>query len=108
MDYTYNITFVAAPEKEKDIIKYIQEDMLGAIINEKFPVKNPELKKVIETGGEVLDADNGVSLAFSVSFDSEELAHLWYDHILSKVLESFHRHFGDQALYFITLLEKIL
>ena len=103
--YAYNITFVVDPSKENEIIRYINDDLRPKLFGPESPASNPELKKVVEAGGEKPGPDHGLSLALSASFETEESAHLWNDHILLPVLGDFHLKFGQHALFFITLLE---
>ena len=107
MNYTYNITFVTHPDKEKELADYLREFVVPALFNENSEAKNPELKKVIETGGEKPDPDHGVSIALSASFLSEKSAHEWNDSLLIPVLEKFHLKFQNECFFFVTLLENI-
>ena len=102
--YTYNITFVVDPAKETHMITYIKEDLLPKIFNGS---QKPEIKKVIEAGGEKPGPEHGLSMALAMNFDTEEKAHLWHDHELIPALEDFNAKFGTNALYFITLLEEV-
>lgn len=105
--YIYNVTFVVDPSKEAQLLKYIRNELLTKLFNPESPAKLPELRKVIEAGGEKPGADHGLSIALSATFDTEETAHLWNDHILLPALGDFHLTFGNQALFFVTLLEGI-
>lgn len=105
--YTYNTTFVVAPDKEAELLQYIRREILSKLFNEDSPAKNPDLKKIIEAGGEKRGPEHGVSIALAASFPSEETAHLWNDHFLLPALQSFHTKFGDQAVFFVTLLEHL-
>lgn len=105
--YTYNITFVVGREKEEQLLQYIRQNLIPGIFNPESPAKNPELKKVVEAGGEKPDEDHGLSIALAATFSSEEEAHLWNDHILLPALGDFHLKFGQHALFFVTLLENI-
>lgn len=105
--FTYNITFIVEPEREKELLDYIIKDLLSKLFNPESPARNPELKKVVEAGGEKPDADHGLSIALSATFSSEETAHLWNDHILIPALGDFHKKFGVNSLFFVTLLENI-
>ena len=107
MSYIYNITFVCSPDKESEMLSYIRGELLENLFNAESPARSPELRKVIEAGGEVPGEDHGVSLALSAEFESEELAHLWNDHILLPSLGDFHKKMGQQALFFVTLLEQL-
>lgn len=105
--FTYNITFVISPERESDLLDYIRKELLSVLFNPESPASNPELKKLIEAGGEKPGPDHGLSIALSASFQSEETAHLWNDHILLPALGNFHLKFGQHALFFVTLLENL-
>lgn len=107
MTYTYNVTFIVEPEKEQDLIEYIRKELLGILFSPESPAKNPDLKKIIEAGGEKPGPDHGLSIALSATFESEENAHLWNDHILIPSLGSFNLKFGKQALFFVTLLSNL-
>lgn len=105
--FTYNVTFMVSPEKEEELLKYLREELIGKIVNPQSPARDPELKKVVEAGGEKPGPDHGLSMALAVDFDTEESAHLWNDHILLPALGDFHSYFGSHALFFVTLLENI-
>ena len=105
--YTYNVTFVVAPDDEKELLEYIRATLLPILFNEESPAKNPALKKVVEAGGEKPGPDHGLSIALSGDFESEETAHLWNDHILIPALGGFHRRFGQHSVFFVTLLENL-
>ena len=105
--YTCNITFVVASEREEELLIYIRKELVPKLFNPESPARNPELKKLVEAGGEKPGPDHGLSIALAAAFPSEETAHLWNDHILIPALGEFHSKFGDQALFFVTLLENI-
>ena len=105
--FTYNITFAADPSKESQLLQYISRTLLPKIFNENSPARNLQLKKVIEAGGEKPSSEDALSIALAADFESEEKAHLWNDHFLLPALNDFQEKFGTQALFFITLLEKI-
>lgn len=105
--YTYNVTFGVSAEKEAELLKYIRYELIPAVCNPESPARNPELKKVMEAGGEIAQPEHGISIALAVTFLTEETAHLWNDHILVPALGDFHLKFGDHALFFITLLENL-
>lgn len=105
--YTYNVTFVVAPDKEKELLEYIRTEVVKKVFNPESPARNPELKKIVEAGGEKPGPEHGISIALAATFDSEETAHLWNDHILLPALGEFNLKFGQHALFFITLLENL-
>ena len=105
--YTYNITFIVSPQREDQLLDYIRQELIGALFNPESPARNPELKKVVEAGGEKPGPEHGLSIALSATFPSEETAQLWNDHILVPALGDFHLNFGQDALFFITLLENL-
>ncbi|MCH5226140.1 MAG: DUF4286 family protein [Muribaculaceae bacterium] len=105
--HTYNVTFVISQSREEELLKFIRSELLEALFNPESPARNPMLRKVVETGGEKPGPDHGLSIALSASFDSEENAHLWNDRILLPALGQFSSRFGNQALFFVTLLEDL-
>lgn len=105
--YTYNTTFVVSQEKENELLIYLRRELIPVLFSNESPAKNPELKKLIEVGGEKPGEDHGLSIALAASFDSEEEAYLWNDNILLPSLEFFHSKFGNHALFFVTLLENL-
>ncbi|MCH5235933.1 MAG: DUF4286 family protein [Muribaculaceae bacterium] len=105
--YTYNITFVVAPEKEPELLAYLREELILKIFNKDSGATKPELKKVVETGGEKPGPEHGLSIALAANLPSEEAAHHWNDHTLLPELNNFHLKFKDQALFFVTLLENL-
>lgn len=114
--YTCNVTFVTSQDREAELLSYLRGELLGKVSSQELetekmekmsPGYDPQLKKVVEAGGERLSPNDGQSIAFSLNFPSEETAHLWYDHTLMPALSDFSEKFGDQALYFVTLLENL-
>ena len=105
--YTYNITFIVAPDKRVVLLDYIRKNLLPVLFSDETPARNPELKMVVEAGGEKPGPDHGLSIALAATLPTEETAHLWNDHILIPALGDFHLKFGDQALFFVTLLENL-
>ena len=107
MEYTYNTTFITSRENESKLLDYIYKEIKNKLHLNESPAFNPELKKVMEAGGENSDDGDTCNIALSVSFENEEKAHLWHDHILLPALEDFHLQFGNDALFFITLLKNL-
>lgn len=105
--FTYNITFVTSPDMEEKMVVYLKNTFLPQVINSRSEARHPELKKIVEAGGEKPDPEHGVSVALSATFPSKEAAHKWHDDILLPALGEFHSAFGTHAVFFITLLEKI-
>lgn len=105
--YTYNITFVVSPERERDLLNYLRLTLIPQLFNPESPAKNPELRKVVEAGGEKPGPDHGLSIALAATFPSLEIAHQWHDDILLGNLGDFHLKFGEHALFFVTLLENL-
>ena len=96
-----------AQDSEAKLIEYMRLCLINKLFNPESPARNPELRKVIEAGGEKPGSDHGLSIALSAWFDSEENAHQWNDNILLPALADFPQKFGNQALFFVTLLENI-
>ena len=107
MSYTYNITFLASPQQEEELLQYLRLNIIPNVFNNESPAINPNLKKVMEAGGEKIGPEQGISIALSGEFQTEEQAHLWNDHILLPSLMDFQDKFGQNALFFITLLKNL-
>ena len=105
--FTYNITFIADPLKAQELEDYLRIKLIPEVFNPDFPALNPQLKKVIEIGGEKPSPEHGISIALSADFDTEESAHLWSDHILIPQIENLKEKIGFEVLHFVTLLEKL-
>ena len=105
--FTYNITFVVSPDKEDELLSYLRTSLIPRLFNPQSPAKSPELKKLVEAGGEKPDKDHGLSIALSAVFQTEETAGIWNDRILIPALGDFHLKFGEHALFFVTLLENL-
>ena len=105
--FTYNVTFVVHPEMETRLTDYIRRQLMGLLFNPTSPACNPELRKVVEAGGEKTGPDHGLSIALSASFESEGDAHEWNDRMLIPALGDFHREFGPHSLFFVTLLQNL-
>ena len=107
MQYTYNITFIVSPAKESEFIEFLSEEFIPTVCRPESKAMNPEMKKVVESGGEKVDTEHGVSIAFSVSFPDEEQARKWYDYTLGDALMYVNEKFGEEALFFITMLRNL-
>ena len=105
--FTYNITFVVAPEKEKEVLEYLRQEIIPELFNTETSATRPRLKKLVEAGGEKPEADHGLSIALSACLPSEEKAHHWHDMVLIPSLNDFHSKFGQHSLFFITLLQNL-
>ena len=107
MSYTYNITFATSPEKGNNMLCYLRDIFIHKIAIMDYGEIKVELKKIIEVGDERPDPDEGLNIAFSAVFHTEEQARLWHDHALMPALSDFYNIFGDTALYFITFMENL-
>lgn len=105
--FTYNITFIVAPELEAELLNFIRKDLVPKILGEDLASHRVSLKKLMEYGGEKPGVDEGLSIALAVDFPSEESAHLWNDHILLPALGGFTEKFETRGVFFITLLENL-
>ena len=107
MYYTYNITFVVLPHEEKELVRFLREELIPEVFNDNDNSHHVEIRKVIETGGERLDPNHGVSIALAGTFHSEEAARLWRDNKFLPAVSNFNLRFGNEAVYFMTLLENL-
>lgn len=107
MSYTCNITFVTSHDREGTLLGYLRGTLIPLLFNPESPALNPTIKKVVETGGEKVTAEHGLSIALSAELPSEEDARFWTENILNPALADFGEIFGEQGLFFITLLENI-
>lgn len=88
-------------------MEYLKTDLLPAICGPETKTHNPELKKVMEAGGEKPSPDQGISIALSLSFTTEKEARAWHDRVLAVSLSDFQERFSLNALYFITFLKTL-
>ena len=107
MNYIYNITFVTSPAEEQRLLSWIRTIALPALFNEESPARNAALRKVVEAGGEKPGEDHGVSIALHAEFKNEKDAKQWHDLVLVPALGGLHAEFGQEALFFVTLLEQL-
>ena len=105
--YTYNITFVTSPVEELQLTEYLQNRVIPRLFSKDSLAINPELRKVVEIGGETPDPQHGVSIALAATFPTAEVAHLWHENFLLPALAECDQKFGQQVLHFTTLLENI-
>lgn len=105
--FTFNITFVVASEAQNDLIAFIRNDVWDSVFCQGSLAFNPELKKLIRVNGELPDKEHGCSVALSAHFNSIEEANDWDNKFLRKALNDFNNKFGNEALYFTTLLEEL-
>ena len=107
MPYIYNVTFVVPPEREPDLLDWLQTEVPPLLFNPFSPAMNGEIRKVIEINGETPAPENGSNIALQATFETENNAHEWFSDFLPNSLNDFRNKFGDQAAFFITLLEEI-
>ena len=105
--FTYNITFVVSPDKEQELLEYIHRSMIPLLFRKENSAQNPELRKVVEAGGEKPGPDHGLSIALSATLPTEETAHFWNENILLPALRDFNNKFGCHSLFFVTLLKNL-
>ena len=107
MGYIYNVTFVASPEREPDLLNYLTGTLVPRVTENMGGANDLHLRKVMEIGGETPPPDHGVSIALSAVFNSKDEANAWKVSILEPALNDFCIRFGHESLYFVTLLEEI-
>ena len=107
MILTCNITFVTSPDNGDELIRYIRCEVIPVLFGPQSPALNPAIKKVVESGGEKLPEDHDLSIALSADFYSYEEETKWKEDFLLPTLQNFNDTYGEKALYFITLLEKV-
>ena len=105
--YSYNITFIVEPNQEERLLNYIRCDLTDRLFPIQSTAEGIVLQKVVEVGGEKPGNEDALSIAMAVSFPTEEDAYHWHDHTLLPALADFQNIFGNNSLFFITLLEKI-
>lgn len=108
MSYFYNITFITAKERKDNLIEYLKTVFIDKICNDNSPAKNPDMRIVIETGGEAVPEDHGVSIAVGILIEKSEDVYRWQSEILSPALSEFSLKFGEEAVFFTTLMENLL
>ena len=89
------------------MLEYLGKEFLPKIQTEEFTEINPQLRKVVVVSGKKPEPEHGVSIALSLEFKSEKTGYKWHDTVLNGALEVFRNRFGQEAFYFITLLENI-
>lgn len=105
--WTCNVTFVCDREKEGLLVTYLRNELIPSVFQGNHCDCPFSLKKIVEIGGEDLPADHGLSVALSADFLTREIAHQWLDDLFYPAMESFQDIFGREAVYFVTLLERI-
>lgn len=108
MKFTYNITFVTDSRQEQTVVDYLRQTAVPALFNDASPARNLELRKVVETGGEKPDPQQGSSIALAASFLTEAEAREWEQSFLAPALCDFQNNFQNKAFFFVTLLENLL
>lgn len=107
MDFICNITFVVAPEAEERFLDWARGTLVPSLFNNESPAMNPALRKVVEAGGEKPGKDHGVSIALHAEFATEAEVRKWHDIFLSPALGTFVTTFGQDSVFFITLLKAL-
>ena len=105
--FIYNITFVTSADRECAVMDYLVSVVMPHVFPHDASVKFDGIRKVVEAGGEKVSDGDGVSIALSAFIDTLNQAHTWHDEILIPALDDFNQAFGDNALFFITLLENL-
>ena len=107
MDYIYNVTFMVAPSEEARLLGWLKAEALPRLFNSESPAHNASLRKVVEAGGERIGEEHALSIALHAEFAAESSATDWNDIYLLPVLGEFHRKFGNESAFFVTLLENL-
>lgn len=107
MAYIYNITFVTSPDCYYSLLEWLRQEAIPVLFGDGTGAAAPCMRTVLESGGEAPGPDHGVSVTLQGEFDTLEAAHDWQDSILPGVLGDLHRKFGQNALFFTTLLETL-
>lgn len=108
MGFTYNITFVVSPEREEEFIKFIKDRLFNVLKEKAERSENISLKKVEEAGGEKPDPQHGTSIALSISFPEIESAYHWRETRMAEALSLILSTYGQEVLYFDTLLRDLV
>lgn len=105
MQTTCNITFVVNRHEEDELVRYLRSELLPTLVGEDRQLQ-PQLKKVIESGGEPLSEEHGCSLALSLEFPAESAAKDWFEHKFLSEAGFFYKRFPE-GVFFMTLLQNI-
>ncbi|MCH5236707.1 MAG: DUF4286 family protein [Muribaculaceae bacterium] len=105
--FTYNITFVISHGDEARFLHYLRKELVPALFNETTSAKDPQLRKVIESGGVKPSPGHGLSIAISATFASEEDACQWFDNDFMSAADGFPLKFGKDSVFFATLLQNL-
>lgn len=106
MNYAYNITFVILPQKEEAFFDWLKKSALTLMFPPGCGVAQvPEIRKVVEAGGQAPAPEDGLSIAVQAGFDSKTDAHRWHDCHLPAALRDFNCTFAPECAFFTTLLD---
>lgn len=105
MNYTYNITFVSLVPLEERLMSYLGKELLPAVCSQN--IECHKIRKVIEVAGEEVGPDHGLSLAISFDFPDKDSAREWYENKFQPATQSLHELFGEEVVYFPTLLQNV-
>lgn len=107
MAYTYNLTFVMAPEMETPFLRWMRTEGVHLLFPHDFLQHHPRLQRVVEVGGESPSPEQGLSIALQGEFHTVEDAHRWHDERVAQLVESYYALFKQHPLFFSTLLENV-
>ena len=107
MRFITNITFVVSPSYETKLLEYLRSFLIPKIFTPASPASEPEIRKVVEIGGERPPLEHGISVALSAKFLSRQEVRFWEDKFLSPALTDFNKKLGKESVFFITLLENL-
>ena len=105
--YILNITFIMHPEQRDNFLAWMRSEALPLLFNPHSLAANPRLQTVIEVGGQAPDPEHGLSIALQTDFQSLDDAHAWMNDNFAPVAGKFTLKFGQEALYFQTMLETL-
>lgn len=96
----YNLTLVALPEVQKEVILEIQSNYIPGLKKNNYGVDYKTLKILSGEGNES-------TFALQVSFPSHEIFRVFAENYEPVLLEAIAKKFRNQVMPFATLLEEL-
>lgn len=105
--YIYNITFMTERSAEHRLVEWLRGHKGKAVLSGDAGVAGCRLQTVVDVPGESEFAEQALSLALQVDFETMDDARTWGRTHFNAMHEDFRKEFGQESLCFCTILRTI-
>ncbi len=96
-----NTTFLVSDEIQNQWLEWVREQHIPFMLNTKYFIK-PQIAKIISN-----DATDGTSYSVQFQINNRETLEKWQREFAGKFEQNCYKIFGNEALFFSTILEIV-